>query len=254
MKMDLLLSSATHRSGSTLLQRMFNARKKTLIWGENGGCLTAFRNIHRHALYYAEHSKQERAKYFNGGENPNHWIATMTPSKENVTESVVHSVKAFHEGLYMGQYRKTHDLIGYKEVRYGEAELNLFRMCYPNAVIVLLVRHPVDVWKSVSQNAKVNRYQSVRQFASLWNQRMKSYIHLSNADANMYLIRYEDLIIKEKETINLIKRIGKLKDEQIDKVLSVKISSSSRPIPRQQEQEILRQCQNMLGKMGYRYG
>lgn len=251
--MDLLLSSATHRSGSTLLQRMFNARKKTLIWGENGGCLTAFRNIHRNALYYAEHSKQERADYFAGGEEPNHWIATMTPPKENVTESMVHSVKTFHDTLYVTGHRKTHDLIGYKEVRYGEGELNLFRMCYPNAVILLLIRHPVDVWKSVSHNAKITRYQSIRQFSSLWNDRVRSYNHLSNTDANIHLIRYEDMIAKDIATINRIKQIGKLKDEHIDKVLSVKISSSSRPIPWQQEHEILRRSQHMLRKMGYRY-
>src|SRR5699024_4892060 len=140
--MDIMLSSATHRSGSTLLQRIFNARKKTLIWGENGGCLTLFSSIHHNALYYANHSRQERANYFNNGEDPNHWIATMTPPKENVTESLIHSVKAFHEQLYEEGYRDTHDLIGYKEVRYGEPELNLFRMCYPKSAIVLLIRHP----------------------------------------------------------------------------------------------------------------
>lgn len=251
--MDLILSSATHRSGSTLLQRIFNARKRTLVWGENGGCLTSFAKIYHNAMYYADHSKQERTKYFNGGENPNHWIATMTPSQENVTESLIRSVKTFHDRLYEKGYRETHDLIGYKEVRYGEAELNLFRMCYPNSTIILLVRHPVGVWKSVSQNAKIKRYQSIENFASLWNHRVTSYINLAKADSNIHLIRYEDLITKDKATINLIKRIGMLDDEQIRSVLSVKISSSSRSVPVQQEQTIKRQCLNMLRKMGYRY-
>src|SRR5699024_8686155 len=154
---------------------------------ENGGCLTLFSSIHHNALYYANHSRQERANYFNNGEDPNHWIATMTPPKENVTESLIHSVKAFHEQLYEEGYRDTHDLIGYKEVRYGEPELNLFRMCYPKSAIVLLIRHPVDVWKSVSQNAKVNRYQSVQEFSELWNLRVKSYINLSHNDNNTHL-------------------------------------------------------------------
>src|SRR5699024_5691787 len=162
-----------HRSGSTLLQRIFNARQKTLIWGENGGCLTDFYNMHQHALYYADHSKQERAKYFHGGEDPNHWIATMTPPEKRVTESLIHTVKAFHKQLYEKGFRDTHDLIGYKEVRYQEEELNLLRMCYPDCTIVLLIRHPLDVWKSVSQNAKFKRYQSVQKFTSLWNRQAK---------------------------------------------------------------------------------
>ncbi|HLQ71943.1 MAG TPA: sulfotransferase [Bacillota bacterium] len=252
--MDLLLASATHRSGSTLLQRMFNARKETLIWGENGGCLSAFCNIYRQALYYAEHSKDARGKYFNNGEDPNHWIATMTPPQKSVTESLIHSVKIFHERLYKGRYGETHDLIGYKEVRYGYDELTLFRICYPKAPIILLVRNPVDVWKSVSQNAKVNRYQSVKKFASMWNHRVKSFIHLSDTDSNIYLIRYEDLIRKNKATMNVIKQVGKITDDQIEKVLSVKISSSVRPIPAGQEHQIRRQCQVMSNKMGYRHG
>src|SRR5699024_3036212 len=145
---------------------------------------------------------------FNGGEDPNHWIATMTPSKGHVTESLINSVKTFHEKLYEDGYKDTHDLIGYKEVRYGENELNLLRMCYPDCTIVLLVRHPLDVWKSVSQNAKIKRYHSVQSFTALWNRRAKSYIKLSNKDPNMHLVRYEDIIARDKATMDRIKRIG----------------------------------------------
>src|SRR5699024_1375882 len=185
---------------------------------------------------------------------PNHWIATMTPPKDIVTASIIHSVKSFHEVLYEKKYKDTHDLIGYKEVRYGNAELNLFRMCYPKATIILLVRNPVDVWKSVSQNAKVNRYRSVKSFSNLWNRRVKTYIDLSNAHANIHLIRYEDLIDKNQATLDLIKRIGKITDEQIEKVLSVKISSSGRPIAKAHEHQIRKSCLNLLNKMGYHHG
>lgn len=249
--MDLMISSATHRSGSTLLQRIFNARKETLIWGENGGCLTDFCKMHENAKYYSRNSKPYRNAYFKGGEDPNNWIAFMTPAKPDVDHALIQSVKTFHHLMYADQYQSTHDIIGYKEVRYGKNELNLLRQCYPDCTILLLVRNPVDVWSSISANAKIKQYGSVHQFTSIWNQRVKDYLQLSNEDQHMHLIKYEDIVTKDEAAINLIKKVGHLKNEQIESVLTKKISSSSRSIPKNQRNQILRQCRAMMQKMGY---
>ncbi|MGE7610480.1 sulfotransferase [Peribacillus frigoritolerans] len=249
--MDLMISSATHRSGSTLLQRIFNARKETLIWGENGGCLTDFYKVYHNALYYARHSKQHREDYFNSDEDPNHWIATMTPPEADVEHTIIQTVKNFHEGLYTEKFKSTHDLIGYKEVRYGKEELNLLRKCYPDCTIVLLVRNPVDVWKSVSRMAKAERYGTIKGFSDIWNRRAAEYKRLSSVDKKAHLVRYEDIVNRDPTTMNVIKQIGHLKDQQIHSVLKEKISSSSRPITFQQEQIITKQCNKMMRNMGY---
>lgn len=249
--MDLIISSATHRSGSTLLQRIFNARKKTLIWGENGGCLTPFSKMHENAIYYAHQSKPYRDAYFQGGEDPNNWIAFMTPQAAEVERAVIQSVKAFHHQMYEDQYRPEHDIIGYKEVRYGKAELDLLRKCYPDCTVMLLVRHPVDVWRSASQNAKINRYGSVYQFANLWNRRVADYWQLAKDDPYMHFVKYEDIISRDQQTMRRIRQVGHLQQPQIKNSLANKISSSSRPITNQQQKVIQKQCHIVMQKVGY---
>jgi hypothetical protein len=249
--LDLLISSATHRSGSTLVQRIFNARKKTLIWGENGGYLSDFCNIYNKALHYSNAFSDVRESYFNEGQNPNQWLACMTPSPEVLKHSIISSAKALDHLMYVERYKDNFDMIGYKEVRYGKDEIKWFRECYPESPVILLVRHPVSVWKSVSRRARKERYGSIEGFCDLWSNHVNDYVELSNKDMNMHLIRYEDVVSKNRETMDLIKKIGRLTDEDIEKVLTVKISSSSKPIPQKIHQRIIELCEDAMKKVGY---
>ena len=249
--MDLLISSATHRSGSTLIQRIFNARKKTLIWGENGGCLTDFCRMYNNALHYSEAFKDVREMYFKEGQDPNQWIACMTPKAEWLKKTVIQTVRDFHYMLYVKEHEKDFDKIGYKEVRYGKEELQLFRECFPDCPIILLIRHPVAVWKSVSRRARNERYGSLEAFCSLWKSRVKEYIELAEKDPKVHFIRYEDVVSGKKKVINLIKDVGQLGDEQIKKVLDVKISSSSKRTPPREISKINALCENVMREVGY---
>ncbi|MBD1381825.1 sulfotransferase [Metabacillus arenae] len=248
--MDLVISSATHRSGSTLLQRLFNARKETLIWGENGGCLTDFckilDNTRRHAGF------KHRKAYFNNGEDANQWIACMTPPKHEVDAVMIQTVRNFHEELYMKNYNNKHDLIGYKEVRYGKKELELLRKCYPNCTIILLVRNPIDVWKSLpNMKGLIKTYGSLKGFTRVWNVRVNSYLELCGSDPNMHFVKYEDIVTQKTGTINFIKQVGHLEDKDINPVLSKKINSTSKPLPEDKIKFIMKQCGPTMKKIGY---
>lgn len=247
--MDLIISAATHRTGSTLLQRMFNARDKTLIWGENGGCLSNFCGVFENANHYA--GLRHRNAYFNNNEDPNQWIACMTPPQNEVEAAMIETVKAFHEGLYVKNYSDKHDLIGYKEVRYGKRELNLLRKCYPNCTVLLLVRNPVDVWKSLSPRGRKELYGTVQNFAKAWNQRTKDYLDLSQTDPKMHLLRYEDINTRQTETLDLIKKLGRLEDQDIKRVLDKKINSSSTALPLQTEMFIIKRCKKYMKALEY---
>lgn len=249
--MDIIISSATHRSGSTLLQRILNARKKTLIWGENGGCLTNFYQIYTNTIYYSNYSRKEREDYFNNGENPNNWIACMTPPPDEVEKAMIKTVKTFHNSLYRENYEYMHDLFGYKEVRYGIQELNLLRKCYPNCIIILLIRNPVNVWKSLSNRGRTETYGSLEKFTKLWSNRVNSYLKLSQQDNKMHLIRYEDIVGKSSDVMDLIAQIGRLNKKEIDDVLSVKISTSSKPISKTVKKYITRKCKKVMRQVGY---
>lgn len=251
--MDLVISAATHRSGSTMLQRVFNARNKTLIWGENGGCLIDFSRIYEQTNRFAGFDKQRNA-YFQNGETPNQWIACMTPPKNEVEEAIIRTVKVFHESLYVSNYSEQHDLIGYKEVRYGKKELHLLRKSYPDCNIILLIRNPIDVWKSVSsKNWKDLRklYGSVRGFTRYWNSRVEMYLEMSQSDPNVHLVRYEDISAQKRETMELIKQLGRLEDKDIKKVLSKKINSTNKPLPKDTQRFIKNQCGHFMKEIGY---
>lgn len=247
--MDLVISAATHRSGSTLLQRIFNARNKTLIWGENGGCLTEFCRIHDNANYSA--GLRHRTVYFKNGEDANKWIACMTPPKDEVENAMIETVRAFHENLYVKNYNSQHDFIGYKEVRYGKKELHLLRKCYPGCKVILLVRNPIDVWKSLSAKGWKELYGSVEAFTKKWNDHVETYWELSQSDENMFLVKYEDVDGGKKETLALLKQIGHLDDQDIQMVLAEKINSSSTSIPKDMEQFIVKECSKSMKRTGY---
>ena len=91
----LIILAPVHRSGSTLLQRICNARKGTLIWGEHGGLLAHFADIHRSASFYSTAAIQERIQYFSRGENPNLWIGSICPESDFVRQAVVESARHF---------------------------------------------------------------------------------------------------------------------------------------------------------------
>jgi hypothetical protein len=247
--LDIVISASTHRTGSTLLQRLFNARDKTLIWGENGGCLTDFYRIFKNTKHFSRF--RHRDAYFNSNEDPNQWIAGMTPPKNEVEAAIIETVKTFHEELYAKKYSDQHDLIGYKEVRYGKQELELLRKCYPECQVILLVRNPVNVWKSLSREGRKELYRTLPNFTDVWNKRVDDYYELAIKDPKMHLIRYEDIHSRQVETLNLIKEIGHLKDKEIELVLEKKINSSSKLIPLDDEELILKCCGHFMRKLGY---
>lgn len=245
--MDLIISAATHRTGSTLLQRIFNARAKTLIWGEQDGALTHFFKIYKKAEHYSVDLSDQRRKYFENNEDPNRWIACMMPELEYVEEAIINSIKAFCETLYT-KYPGNHDIIGFKEVRYGEDELTLFRKCYPKAEIILLVRNPVDVWKSM---IGVGLGNNVNRMVQKWNRNTEYYLKLAQNDPKAHLILYEDMINRDKSTLDLISDLGQLTKQEIDHVLNKKILSTSKEIATKQREFIVNKCEKIMKECNY---
>ncbi|MFD1038935.1 sulfotransferase [Virgibacillus byunsanensis] len=245
--MDIIISAATHRSGSTLLQRVFNVRKETLIWGEQDGLLTKFCQIHRNLKHYSENLIKQRLDYFDNGEDPNYWIACMNPEIKYVDKAVSDSLKVLLNSLYE-QKRDDHDMIGFKEVRYGNDELTLFRKCYPDANIILLVRNPIDVWKSM---VGAGLGQNINHFVKKWKKHALYYLQLSKNDSKSHLIKYEDMVNKDMTAIQTISNLGKIQTEEINTVLSKKIWSTPRQIAKSEEDFIIKECGMVMRKYDY---
>lgn len=245
---DIIISSVIQRTGSTLLQRICNARKESLIWGEHGGIVTKFCEIEDMSKLFAVKSEPERKKYFESGENPNNMIANMTPEVAYVENAVTQSIKKYFTELY-AQYREGHDIIGFKEVRYGERELKLLRRCYPQAKILLLVRNPIDVWKSFPIDW--TKHISIGTLVQLWKERTCFYSEFDNLDENSFLIKYEDIVHRHMPTLNLISSIARVSIDQIDQVLPYKLFSTKHEITREDEDFIREHCGEMMTQSGY---
>lgn len=257
--MDLIISAATQRTGSTMVQRIFNRRKETLIWGEHGGVLSDFKHIYDSARHFSEASAEERQNYFNNNEDANQWIANMSPEMAYVDKAVEAAVRSFFDKLYE-QYRDSHDMIGFKEVRYGE-ELSLFKRCYPDCRIVLVVRNPVDIWDSMHRSVKTrlmaalkkqtNPWDTLHQLILRWNHNVSYHLQEIENNSNAHLFKYEDIVQKDEKTLKKLSELAKLTRKDIDSVLSVKLLSTSRGIGLKDKLYIRQKCKENMEKLGY---
>jgi hypothetical protein len=246
--MDIMISAATHRSGSTLVQRIFNIRKKTLIWGEQDGLLTRYYQIHRNLQNYAINHAQQRTNYFDNQEDPNHWIACMTPEISHIDKAVTDSLRLLFHTLYEQPHREGHDTIGFKEVRYGENELTLFRKCYPQAKIILLVRDPLHVWKSMKGSGLAG---NAANFAKKWHNNASYYLQLNEKNPNVHLFKYEDIVSKNPETLEYLSQLADISSEEIDSVLAKKIFSTPREMSNAEWKTIVNACGETMKRYGY---
>jgi hypothetical protein len=220
--LKLMILSPVHRTGSTLLQRICNSRQGTLIWGEHGGTLGNFADIFTCAAYFAVMGAGERDAYFGQEEkNSNLWIASMCPDLNCVRQAVVAAARAFLNSLY-GQYRSSHDILGFKEVHYGGNELALLRHCYPNADFLLLIRNPLHAWKSTWRTA----YPTLEYWISKYKSGLIAFRDCAKIDPHCHLIRYEDLIHHEKKTLDAVADVAKVSRQQMAMVLAHKVGAT----------------------------
>jgi hypothetical protein len=247
--LDLLVLSPVHRTGSTLLQRICNARKGTLIWGEHGGVLTQFASIFFNAALFSLSGETEREEYFDKGENPNLWTANMCPELECVQEATISSARTLLNTLY-GRYRKNHDVLGFKEVQYGRAELELLRRCYPKAQILLLLRHPLNTWRSTPKDW----YPSLENWVTKYNEGVLGYLDFAKRDANCHVLRYEALIRQERKVMAVLSDVARVSPELVGMVLAHKIGSNARSgfVSSSDRDIILATCREPMDRLGYR--
>ncbi len=244
--LNLVILSAKPRSGSTLLQRICNARKGTLIWGEHGGALAYFADIYRNAANFCLLGESQRIEYFDQGENPNLWIANMCPDLDSARRAIIDSARTFLQAFY-SCHRDSHDLLGFKEVAYGQWEVELLRRCYPLADLLLLIRNPLNTWNSTPRDW----FPDVAAWAKQWTERASWFQQLAAADQHCHLVRYEDIVARKPEVIDLLQHVAKVTPDQIEMVLGNKIGSRSLGIGDDERRIIVDECGVQMEALGY---
>ncbi len=243
---SLIILAANHRAGSTLLQRICNSREKTLIWGEHNSLLRHFVDIHDDAVRFEKVGGEERDAFFKQNENPNLWTASMCPESEYAQRAVVASARAFLRAFY-SQYRENRDIIGFKEVQYERSELELLRKCYPEANVLLLVRNPLNTWKSTPPGW----YPSLDDWIEKWNGRVNCFLDFAAGDPNCHLLRYEDLIRRDGKTMEIVGDTAKISRKQIKMVLAKKIGGKKSKLEKADKKTIVDRCRAEMEALRY---
>lgn len=246
---ELIISAVTQRTGSTLLQRICNARSKTLIWGEHQGVVTHFQRIladTRRCCNYCDH---EREDYFGSSEDPNSWIPNLNPEVEYADRAVTTALKSFFR-TYYSPHSENHDITGFKEVRYGKKELDLLKKCFPEALFFLLVRHPAAIWKSIPADWPLK--QDINKYISVWNTRTRDYLELTDKCENTHLFRFEDIAAGRENTLKKISTLVRVTRENIYNVLAVKLGATrNKNISEMERTQIYEKCRETGARLDY---
>jgi hypothetical protein len=244
--LNLVILAATHRAGSTLLQRICNARPGTLIWGEHGGLLSQFADIYAKVVGFSATAGDQRDAYFSRAEDPNLWIANMSPELSYARQAIVDAARTLLRTFY-AQHREDHDLVGFKEVRYGQAEIELLRRCYPQAEILLLVRNPLNTWKSMPRSWCA----TAELLAAKWDKNVRCFQAFAKTDSRCHLLRHEDVVRQTAATVATLGDVAKLSREQIAAVLAHKIGSTNAGISESDRSTIIALCRESMDALGY---
>lgn len=189
---SLLLSASFHRSGSTLLQRYVTAVSDVFVWGENGWLIDSVRTAWEEWPGEAHNERERRKVMSDPSTMQRRYVPNLAPSRDRVLDAFRLAMTDIYRDRPEGFARW-----GWKAVRYGRAELDFVRRLFPDIVIVLLVRNPWDVARSVRRKGWIDRrgyFEDVAQVARHWAERTAYYAELAGvADERVHLVQYEQL-------------------------------------------------------------
>lgn len=231
---DIAIFSATQRSGSTLLQRLFNASPRNLVWGENGRVLNHFLMMHRESIRYGQSMAAARSYFFTHERPADLNISCMSPDETVVWQATLSAVQNFFASMYPPSPGMR---IGFKEVMHPPAAVDLFRLSFPNALVVFLARHPISSWHSVPPDWDV----SLDQFIAIWKDCVIGYPERGR------LFWYEELL-DDSTTQREICDLAGITEDQMRYVLSFRVGPSGHLSTRSTREidRILDECSELI--------
>ncbi|MFV0293653.1 MAG: sulfotransferase [Paracoccus sp. (in: a-proteobacteria)] len=230
---DIAIFAVTQRTGSTLVQRLFNANKSTLIWGENGQSLVRFMGMQHQSLTFARASDRFRDSYLTERDETID-ISCMSPGADIVRRAVVGSMRSFVNTLYPPLPGMR---IGFKEVTHQPVVIDIFSEAFPRARTVFIARHPVSTWRSVPDSWK----QSLERFAGAWARNVRGYSERGR------VLWMEDILHNPKVQAE-IRDLAEITRDDFDRVLGINVNATrSKNIKPQADLErVMEICGNLI--------
>lgn len=161
MNAPVFIMSPLYRSGSTALQRVFNAHPGVTIWGE-----TRWPGYFWHGLKWNSIGDGTRARFESGERNL--WTAVMCPERSKLVKGAAEFLMATHV---------TTGVWGIKMVRSGIEVVQLLDEMFPDARYVFLARDPIDTITSLlSSRWNLEEYErDVEWLAFTWRNRVRDF-------------------------------------------------------------------------------
>lgn len=188
----ILLAASCPRSGSTLLQRYITAATDVFMWGENGRLMPALRRAFEEWPQEPHNIREHREVMDDPSVVERKYVPNLAPPPERVLDVLRDTVTRIY-----GNRPDGFDRWGWKAVDYGRRELAFVRALFPEIDVVLLVRNPWDVARSIRRKGWIDKrgyFDDVGQVATHWMERSAYFRELAAVDdEHVHLVQYETL-------------------------------------------------------------
>ena len=219
----LLLAASSHRSGSTLLQRYITAVSSTFVWGESGAFIGALRT----AADGGPGTRRNERDYREIMDDPSSIERRYTPNLAPPRDVLLDEMRRTIRGIYR-EMPAGFDAWGWKSVSYGIADIDFVRTLFPEIRIVLLIRDPWDVARSIRRKGWIDRrgyYRDMADAAEHWMLRTRDFLEIAaRDDGGILLLRYEDLR-ERRDELHAFLDVD-VHPERSDEVLSRKLGAA----------------------------
>jgi len=242
----VFLLSNGWRTGSTLLQRILITDPSLILWGEPLGRMALIPRLTEAVCAMAD--GWPPGDYWIGqqfNEGATSWIANLFPPIEDFRNGLRQWLLGW---LAAPAHARGFTRWGLKEVRLSAADALLLRWVFPKARFIILMRDPLDAYRSASRIDGGMRFwyrwpdrpvHSVKEFSRHWERLAVSWRELP-ADFEHILIRYEDMIAGKVNFRSLERALDLHLDEGVALAARVGATRNGTPIGRLERRRVLR--------------
>jgi hypothetical protein len=142
----VFLLASSHRTGSTLVQRLLNSCPRMMIWGEHLAHLSVFSREFRLLQEWGIQHADERDTFLQKGYDQ--FVPNILPQDTELVDAA----RLYVAGLFgIPAARLGRPIWGFKEVRYGAQVALFLQACFPEARFIHLTRNPLDCFFSMKR-------------------------------------------------------------------------------------------------------
>jgi hypothetical protein len=197
----ILVLGAGQRCGSTLLQRLLCSHPDVFIWGEHDGGLRDLLSVGARLRRWSDGPGRRGRDLFDRGGYQS-FMANMTPGEEPIDAAL----RAFVEALFAEPARaRGRSVWGFKEVRYGAAEIAGLHRLFPGLAVVFVIRDPRDVLRSLDEWERLAGPEArayTEEAVGFWRDVGSDLLAFS--EVPVLRLRYEDVVADRTGTAELI--------------------------------------------------